>query len=323
MSKFSRAVLPVSCLLFVLTSGLAWSQSYPNRPVRLVVPFAAGGSTDIVGRLLSEKLRENWGQSVIVDNRGGAGGLVGSEIVARAEPDGYTLLLASGSIMTAHKFMYKLPFNPEKAFLPVTNIVRSPQVVMVANSFKIRTIKELIDWAGNKSNMLRYGSAGVGSQIHLGAEMLLFAAGIGGIHVPFGGGGPALAALASGEIQLLVPNLPSGMNLLRVGRARAVAVTGKTRSEQLPDVATVSETIPGFESEGWFGLVAPAGTPRAIVGAIHAAAGKILGDPSNKPRFDSLGMLPVGNSPAEFADQIRAESKVWEKVVRERKLSVR
>lgn len=323
MSKFARVVLPVSCLLFVLSSGLAWSQSYPNRPVRLVVPFAAGGSTDIVGRLLSEKLRENWGQNVIVDNRVGAGGLVGSEIVARSEPDGYTLLLASGSIMTAHKYMYKLPFNPERAFLPVTNIVRSPQVVMVANSFKIRTIKELIDWAGNKSNMLRYGSAGVGSQIHLGAEMLLFAAGIGGIHVPFGGGGPALAALASGEIQLLVPNLPSGMNLLRAGRAQAVAVTGKTRSPQLPDVATVAETIPGFESEGWFGLVAPAGTPPAIVGAIHTAAVKVLGDPSNKTRFDSLGMLPVGNSPAEFAGQIREESKVWEKVVRERKLAVR
>jgi len=323
MSKFAHLFLPVSCLMFVLVSGLAWSQSYPNRPVRLVVPFAPGGSTDIVGRLLSEKLRENWGQSVIVDNRVGAGGLVGSEIVARAQPDGYTLLLASGSIMTAHKYMYKLPFDPEKAFLPVTNIVRSPQVVMVANSFQVRTVKELIDWASNKSNMLRYGSAGVGSQIHLGAEMLLFSAGIGGIHVPFGGGGPALAALASGEIQLLVPNLPSGMNLLRSGRARAIAVTGKTRSEQLPDVATVAETIPGFESEGWFGLVAPAGTPRAIVNTIHATAVKVLGDPSNKPRFDSLGMVPVGNLPSEFSAEILEESKIWEKVVRERKLAVR
>ena len=225
--------------------------------------------------------------------------------------------------MTAHKYMYKLPFEPEKAFLPITNIVRSPQVVMVANTFQIRTIKELIDWASSKSNMLRYGSAGVGSQIHLGAEMLLFSAGVDGIHVPFGGGGPALAALAGGEIQLLVPNLPSGMNLLRSGRARAIAVTGKTRSEQLPDVATVAETIPGFESEGWFGLVAPAGTPRAVVGAIHAATVKVLGDPSNKPRFDSLGMVPVGNSPSDFAAAIQVESKIWEKVVRERKLSVR
>lgn len=323
MEQFSRVLLPASCLMFFFMSALAWSQSYPARPVRLVVPFAAGGSTDIVGRLLSEKLREGWGQSVIVDNRGGAGGLIGSEIVARALPDGYTLLLSSGSIMTAHKYMYKLPFDPDKAFLPITNVVRSPQVVMVANALPVRSVKELIDFSSRKPDSLRYGSAGVGSQIHLGAEMLLFAARISGIHVPFGGGGPALAALTSGEIQLLVPNLPSGMTLLKSGRARAIAVTGKKRSEQLPDVATVAETIPGFENEGWFGLIAPAGTPGTIVRMIHAATTRILGDLSNKPRFESLGMLPVGNSPSEFAEEIRSESRIWEKVVRERKLSVR
>jgi len=273
--------------------------------------------------LLAEKLREGWGQSVIVDNRGGAGGLIGSEIVARALPDGYTLLLSSGSIMTAHKYMYKLPFDPEKAFLPITNVVRSPQVVMVANALPVKNVKELIDFSSKNPDSLRYGSAGVGSQIHLGAEMLLFAARINGIHVPFGGGGPALAALASGEIQLLVPNLPSGMVLLKSGRARAIAVTSKKRSEQLPDVAAVAETIPGFESEGWFGLIAPAGTPDAIVRTIHAATTRILGDPLNKPRFESLGMLPVGNSISGFAEEIRLESGIWERVVRERKLSVR
>lgn len=323
MRKFPHSVFAVPLLVFVFVSDLTWSQAYPTRPVRLVVPFAAGGSTDIVGRLLSEKLREGWGQNVIVDNRGGAGGLVGSEIAARALPDGYTLLLASGSIMTAHKYMYRLPFNPDTAFIPVTNVVRSPQVVMVANALKVASVRDLVEFAKSKPDSLRYGSAGVGSQIHLGAEMLMFAAQIGGIHVPFGGGGPALTALAGGEIQLLVPNLPSGMTLLKTGRARAIAVTGKARAEQLPDVATVAETIPGFESEGWFGLIAPAGTPAATVRAIHAAATKILADPSNKPRFESLGMFPVGNSPADFAREIRAESVIWEKVVRERKLSVR
>jgi tripartite-type tricarboxylate transporter receptor subunit TctC len=323
MVQFFRVLLPASCLMLFIMNASAWAQSYPARPVRLVVPFAAGGSTDIVGRLLSEKLREGWGQSVIVDNRGGAGGLIGSEIVARALPDGYTLLLASGSIMTAHKYMYKLPFDPQKAFLPITNIVRSPQVVMVANALPVRSVKELVDFANSKPDSLRYGSAGVGSQIHLGAEMLLFATRVGGIHVPFGGGGPALAALASGEIQLLVPNLPSGITLLKSGRARAIAVTGKKRSEQLPDVATVAETIPGFESEGWFGLIAPAGTPSPIVKTIHAATIRILADPLNKPRFESLGMLPVGNSISEFSEEIRSESGIWEKVVRERKLMVR
>ncbi len=323
MGKLTHAFFAAPLLALVLVVDAAWSQVYPSRPVRLVVPFAAGGSTDIVGRLLSEKLREGWGQNVIVDNRAGAGGLVGSEIAARALPDGYTLLLASGSIMTAHKYMYKLPFDPDKAFLPVTNVVRSPQVVMVANTLKIASVRELVDFAKSKPDSLRYGSAGVGSQIHLGAEMLMFAARINGIHVPFSGGGPALAALAGGEIQLLVPNLPSGMTLLKTGRARAIAVTGKARAEQLPDVATVSETIPGFESEGWFGLIAPSGTPAATVRAIHAATTKILSDPSNKPRFESLGMLPVGNASADFAREIHAESAIWEKVVRERKLSVR
>lgn len=309
--------------LLLFTSTLTWSQSYPTRPVRMVVPFAPGGSTDIVGRLVAEKLRDEWGQSVIVDNRAGAGGVVGTEIGARATPDGYTLLLPSGSILTAHKYMYKLPFDPDKAFVPITNIVRAPQVVLVATASPAKTIKDLVSLAKAKPDALSYGSAGVGSQIHLGAEMLLYAAKVTGVHVPFKGGGPALAGLARGEIQMVVPNLPSGMTLIKSGRGRAIAVTSTTRAEQLPDVPTVAETIPGFETEGWFGLVAPAGTPAAIVKAIHSATVKVLRDPQNKPRFAALGMSPVGNSPAEFAKEIQAESKIWEKVVRERGLAVK
>ena len=308
--------------LLLFSCAAAWCQSYPTRPVRLVVPFAPGGSTDIVGRLLAEKLRDAWGQTVIVDNRAGAGGVVGAEIVARANPDGYTLLLPSGSILTAHKYMYKLPFDPDTAFLPITNVVRAPQVVLVPAASPAKTIKDLIALAEGKPDALKYGSAGVGSQIHLGAEMLLYAAKITGIHVPFKGGGPALAALASGEIQLVVPNLPSGMTLIKTGRGRAIAVTGKARSEQLPDVPTVAETIAGFETEGWFGLVAPAGTPAPIVTAIHSATVKILRDPQNKPRLEALGMSPVGNSPAEFSRAIHAEAKIWKQVVRERRLAV-
>lgn len=323
MRHFTQALnlALLSLLLGVVSTG--WSQTYPLRPVRLIVPFAPGGSTDIVGRLLAERLKEGWGQTVIVDNRGGAGGVVGAEIAARATPDGYTLLLPSGSIMTAHKYMYKLPFDPDKAFLPITNVVRSPQVVLVANNVQPKTVKGLISLASSKPDSLKYGSAGVGSQIHLGAEMLLHAAGINGVHVPFSGGGPALVALASGEIQLLVPNLPSGMTLIKNGRARAIAVTSKKRSDQLPDIPTVAETIPGFESEGWFGLVGPAKLPGPILQSIHAATVKVLRDPQNKPRFDSLDVLPVGNSPSEFAEDIRSESKIWEKIIRERKLAVR
>lgn len=322
--RFSARAVPRALLvLFFFVSTTGWAQAYPTRPVRLIVPFAPGGSTDIVGRFLAEKLRDSWGQSVVVDNRGGAGGVIGTEIAARAAMDGYTLLLASGSILTAHKYMYKLPFDPDKAFLPITNLVRSPQVVLVTNAAQPKTIKELIALAKGNPDFLKYGSAGTGSQIHLGAEMLLYAAGIRGVHIPFKGGGPALAALASREIQLLVPNLPSGMALIKTDRARAIAVTSKKRSEQLPDIPTVAETIPDFESEGWFGLVAPAGIPTAIIKTIHAAAAKALRDPQSTPRFDALGMIPVGNSPTEFAREIQAESKIWEKVIRERNLAVR
>jgi tripartite-type tricarboxylate transporter receptor subunit TctC len=307
----------------MLACTAAWSQTFPERPVRLVVPFAAGGSTDIVGRLIAEKLRQGWQQTVVVDNRGGAGGVVGSEIVAQATPDGYTLLLASGSIMTAHKYMYKLPFDPDTAFLPITNLVRAPQVVLVPAASPVKSIKDLIAYAKKKPDSLKYGSAGVGSQIHLAAELLLYSAGISGIHVPFRGGGPALTALASREIDLLVPNLPSGMTLLKTGNGRAIAVTSKERLPQLPDVPTVAETIPGFESEGWFGLVAPAGTPAATIQTIYTATAKALRDPENKQRFDALGMTPVGNSPAEFVAEIRAESQMWRRVTRERHLAVR
>ena len=163
----------------------------------------------------------------------------------------------------------------------------------------------------------------VGSQIHLGAEMLLYAANITGIHIPFKGGGPALPALVSGEIDFVVLNLPSGMTLIKSGRGRALAVTSAKRNEQLPDVPTVAETIPGFEADGWFGLVAPKGTPTAVVSAVHTAVVKILRDPKNKPRLDALGMTPVGNSPTEFAKEIVNEAKIWERVVRERGLSAR
>lgn len=314
-----RALLALS--LFAVTT--AWCQSYPARPVRMVVPFAPGGSTDIVARVLSEKLKDEWGQTVIVDNRGGAGGVVGAEIAARASPDGYTLLLASGSILTAHKYMYALPFDPDKAFQPITNVVRAPQAVFVPSSSAIKTVKDLIEVAKSKPNTLKYGSAGVGSQIHLGAEMLLYAASITGIHIPFKGGGPALPALASGEIDFVVLNLPSGMTLIKSGRGRALAVTSAKRNEQLPDVPTVAETLPGFEAEGWFGLVSPRGTPAGVVSTVHLAAVKILRDPKNKPRLEALGMSPLGNSPTEFSKEIKTEAIIWERVIRERGLAVR
>lgn len=323
MHRFWQVLLCALMALPLLVVTAAWCQNYPARPIRMVVPFAPGGSTDIVARVLGEKLKDDWGQTVIIDNRGGAGGVVGAEIAARASPDGYTLLLASGSILTAHKYMYALPFDPDKAFQPITNVVRAPQAVFVPASSSVKSVKELIDLAKSKPNTLKYGSAGVGSQIHLGAEILLYTAGISGIHIPFKGGGPALTALATGEIDFVVLNLPSGMSLIKTGRGRALAVTSAKRNEQLPDVPTVAETLPGFEADGWFGLVAPKGTSPHTVSTIQSTVVKILRDPKNKPRFDTLGMSPQGNSPGEFSKEIEVESKIWERVIRERGISSR
>lgn len=310
-------------LSLVVCSWNTAAQPYPNKPVRLIVPFAPGGTTDIAARIVAKKLDETWGQSIVVDNRAGAGGKLGAELAARATPDGYTLLMASGTVMTAHQHMYKLSFNPEKAFVAITNVVQGPQVVAVANAVPAKSMKELIALANAKPGSLTYGSAGIGSQIHLAAEMFLYAANISGVHVPFRGGGPGLIALASGEIQLLLPTIATAMSLIKQRTVRAIAVTSKQRSAQLPDVPTVAETLPGFESEGWFGLVAPVGTPKGVIDKVYRDTVQALGDPAIEQRVNALGMAPVGDSPTEFAKAIREQSRYWAKIIRERNLSVK
>lgn len=308
----------------VLALGMAFSayaQNYPSKPVRIIVPFAPGGATDIVTRIVGQKLGEVWGQTVVVDNRAGAGGNIGADLAAKGTPDGYTLFMPSGSVMTANVHMYKkIPFDPMKDFAPITNVASGPQIVVVGNNVAAKNIKELI--ALSKSKPLNFGSAGVGTQTHLAAENFLFSAGMNATHVPYKGEGPALSDLAGGQIQMVTPNLSAAINLVNSGKIRALAVTSKQRVPQLPNVPTVAETVPGFENLGWFGLVAPAGTPKAIIAKIHADTVKVLQSADIKKRFDELGMAPVGNSPAEFAKAMREESALWAKVIRERKLQV-
>lgn len=308
----------------VLALGVAYSahaQNYPNKPVRIIVPFAPGGATDIVTRIVGQKLGEVWGQTVVVDNRAGAGGNIGADLAAKGTPDGYTLFMPSGSVMTANVHMYKkIPFDPVKDFVPITSVASGPQIVAVSNSLAAKNIKELI--ALSKSRPLNFGSAGVGTQTHLAAENFLFSAGMNATHVPYKGEGPALSDLAGGQIQMVTPNLSAAINLVNSGKIRALAVTSKQRVPQLPNVPTVAETVPGFENLGWFGLVAPAGTPKAVIAKIHADTVKVLQSADIKKRFDELGMVPVGNSPAEFARDMKAESALWAKVIRERKLQV-
>ena len=307
-------------LLLVTTAA---AQNYPTRPVRIIVPFAPGGATDIVTRIVAQKLTEAWGQTVVVDNRAGAGGNIGADLAAKATADGYTLFMPSGSVMTANQHIYrKISFNAAKDFVAITNVASGPQIVAVANSVAAKNVKELIALAKAKPRSLTFGSAGIGTQTHLAAENFLYSAGIDMVHVPYKGEGPALADLVGGQIQVLTPNLSAAIGFVNTGKIRGLAVTSKQRAPQVPNIPAVAETIPGFENLGWFGLVAPAGTPAAIVNKLHADTVKTLQSGDIKKRFDELGMVPVGNTPAEFAQAMKEESARWAKVVRERKLSV-
>jgi len=307
----------------LLTASAANAQSYPTRPVRIIVPFAPGGATDIVTRVVAPKLTDIWGQSIVVDNRGGAAGNIGAELAAKATADGYTLFMPSGSVMTANQHIYKkISFNAEKDFVAITNVASGPQIVAVANSVAAKNVKELIALVKTKPRSITFGSAGIGSQTHLAAENFLYTAGIDAIHVPYKGEGPALTDLVGGQIQLLTPNLSASIGFVNAGRIRALAVTSKQRAPQVPNVPAVSETLPGFENLGWFGLVAPAGTPKAIIDKVHRDVVTVLSSADVKKRFDELGMAPVGNTPAEFTKAMKEESARWANVVSARKLQI-
>jgi len=305
-------------------AAAAGAQNFPNRPVRVVVPFAPGGATDIVTRVVAQKLTEAWKQTVVVDNRAGASGNIGADIVAKAAPDGYTLLMTSGSIVTAntHMFRGKLSYDPDKDLLAVTNVASGPQAIVVHPSQGAKTLKDFIAAAKAKPRALTYGSAGVATQTHLAAENFIFTAGIDLIHVPYKGEGPALADLVGGQIQMVTPNLSAAIGFVKTGKLRALAVTSKERVRQLPDVPAAAETLPGFENLGWFGFMAPAGTPKALVDRIYQDTVKVLKAPDIGNRFDALGMVPVGNSPSAFAADIKAESGRWAKIIKQRKLEV-
>jgi len=305
------------------TASTGSGPAYPAKPVRIIVPFAPGGATDIVTRILAQKLIEAWGQQILVDNRAGAGGNIGGELAAKSAPDGYTLFMTSGSIVTANQYMYKkLAWNPEKDLAAITNVASGPQIVAVHPTFPARGIKEMIALAKSKPDSINFGSAGVGTQTHLAAENFLFAAGINAVHVPYKGEGPALVDLVAGQIIFLTPNLSAAIGFVQQGRLKALGVTSRKRSPQLKDVPAVAETLPGFENLGWFGLMAPAGTPAAVIDKVYRDTAKALEGADLRKRFDDIGMAPVGNPSADFAKAIREEAVRWAKVIRERKLQV-
>jgi tripartite-type tricarboxylate transporter receptor subunit TctC len=292
--------------------------------VRFIVPFAPGGATDIAARIVGQKLGEMWGQSVVIDNRGGAGGNIGGTEAAKSAPDGYTLFFTSGSVVTANEHIYpNMPFNPAKDFVAVTNVVRGAQVIVVPANSPYKTLKELIAAAQAKPGGLNYGHAGIGSQTHLAAENFLQAAKIEVQNVPYKGEGPAVTDLVAGQTTFATPNIAAAIAFINSGKLRALAVTGKERAPQLPSVPTVAETLPGFENYGWFGLVAPAGTPKDVVLKVYRDTVKALDSAEMRGRFFVQGMETVGNTPEEFTRAMTTERARWANVVKERKISVK
>jgi tripartite-type tricarboxylate transporter receptor subunit TctC len=313
-----------AALAALLVSGAVLGQSWPQKPVKFIVPFPPGGATDISARLLGEKLTQMWGQTVLIENRGGAGGGVGAAEAARATPDGYTLFFPSGSVMTANQHIYaKLTYDPVKDFVPVTNVVSGPQVLVVPASSPWKTTAELIATAKAQPGRLTFGSAGIGSQVHLAAENFVASAGIDAVHVPYKGEGPALAALVGGETNFMVTNVAAALVHIKSGRLRALGVTSLTEFPQLPGVPPIAKTLPGFENSGWFGIVAPAGTPQPIIDKIYRDTKQALQDEQMRARFSAQGLEPVGNTPEEMGKAMREETLLWARVVKSRNIHVK
>lgn len=316
-------------LALVLLSGLsawpwlAWGQSYPSKPITLIIPFPPGGPTDVTGRVLAEKLSLALKQQVVVDNRAGASGNVGAVAAARAAPDGYTLFFATGGTHGINPSLYRnAGFDPIRDFAPVAWITVSPNIIVVHPSFPATTVKELIDLA--KANPDKYSSAapGQGSTPHMAGELFKRAAGIAIVHVPYKGSGPALNDVIGGHIPIMFDGIPSAMPHIRAGRLRALGVTSLQRVPTAPDIPTVAETLPGFEANGWFALFAPAGTPTEIVNKLNAEVNRILDQPDVKQRYAGLGAITVGGPPEKLRDQVKAEVERWGELIRATQMKV-
>jgi tripartite-type tricarboxylate transporter receptor subunit TctC len=299
--------------------------AWPAKPVRIVVPFAAGGTTDILARAVAQELTKSLGQSFVVDNKPGAGGNIGADLVAKAAPDGYTLLMGTVGTHAINKSLYaKMPYDPQKDFQPVTLVAGVPNVMVVnaekAAARKIATVQDFMKYAKANPGKLNMASSGNGTSIHLAGELFKSMTGVYLTHFPFQGSNPALFSLMSGDMDVMFDNLPSAMTHIKSGKLKALAVTSATRSAALPDVPTVEEAggpaLKGFEASSWFGLLAPAGTPMDIVQRIQQETAKALATPAMKERLLAQGAIPSGNTPAQFAQLIDREMKKWAPVVK-------
>ena len=313
--KFWKAA--IATLAASLSLG-ASAQPFPNKPIRIIVPYTAGGTTDMLARSLGQKMSEKWGQPVIVENKPGANGIIGIDMVAKAQGDGYTLGLASPGTHAINQTLYTtLPHHPIKDFTPVSFIVRAPMVMVVNADQPIRNVRELIAAAKKEPGKLSIASGGTGSSQHLAAELFKHMAGVDMTHVPYKGGGAAYTDLLGGRVQVMIDALQQSMPHIKSGKLRPIAVASAQRLPQLPDVPTIAESgVPGYESGAWYGLVAPANVPKEVVSQIAAEVDRIMKMPDIKERFEGPGLVVVGGKPEAFADHIDKETEKYAKVIR-------
>jgi tripartite-type tricarboxylate transporter receptor subunit TctC len=313
----------IAALITSTALGAVHSAGYPAKPARIIVPIGAGSSMDIVGRVLAQKLTEKWGQTVIVDNRAGAGGNIGADLVAKSAPDGYTILFASSSFSIAPAYYRKLPYDALRDFDAVTQLSSRNNVTTVSPSSPATSVKELIALAKSKPGQLTFGSGGgSGSSDQMAGELFKLLAGVDITHVPYKSGPQAMNDLIGGQMSVYFGGIPVQLPMIKAGKVKALATSGLKRSSQMPDIPTMAEAgVPGYEMDVWYGLFAPRGTPKAVTEKIAAEAIRIMQAPEMRERWNAVGVEPAGTTPAEFNRQFRAEIEKWSKVVTAAKLA--
>ena len=301
----------------------AHAQAYPTKPVRLIVPFPAGGATDLFARSLSQKLGERLGQSVVVDNKPGAGGTLGSDLAAKAPADGYTLLLSTSSTHSIGPNLNpKIPYDAVRDFTPISQVGNAPSIMLVPNNSPARTIQEWIEHARRNPGRLNYASSGNGTIVQLTAELFKAQANVFVVHIPYRGTALAIPDLISGKVDVLFDSLPTGLPHVKEGRLRALGVTSAKRTPLAPDLPPISDVLPGYESTTWFGLFGPRGLPPEVVSRVNAAANQVLRDPEVVDRLTRLGIEPQGGTPAQFSAMLATESAKWKKIIQDRKITL-
>ena len=304
-------------LVYTGFSVAAQGQDYPNRPIRLIVPFSPGGTSDIVGRLIGGKLSEELGQTLVVDNRGGAGSTLGTSLAAMATPDGYTLLVSHIGLAINQTLYSKLPYNGLTDLTPVAKVGIAPAAVVTNNKLPVKNMRDLIAMAKQQPGKLNYGSGGVGSSGHLSVALLEYVANVKFTHVPYKGGGPSVLATISGEVQLAIPTLPTAATHAKAGRLRMLAVTSAKRSIAVPDVPTVKESgVPEYVYETWYGIFAPAGVSKSIITRLNQATVKVLGTNDLRTQLSSQGIEPDSSTSAEMAKILRDDTARWSKIIK-------